>query len=110
MSRVTGRWKNSWIRISVVFLFLVIASLAYAGSYEDGYAAYEKGNYTIAIQEFRMAAEEGNADAQFILGFMYHSGRGATLSSTKAVKWVRMAAEQGHARAQAILRSAVRGG
>ena len=47
-----------------------------------------------------MAAEQGNADAQLILGYMYDTGRGIPQNDTEAVRWYRMAAEQGNATAQ----------
>ena len=48
----------------------------------------------------RPLAEEGNADAQFNLGFMYYTGKGVEQDYDKAVKWYRRAAEQGYADAQ----------
>ena len=33
-------------------------------------------DYARAVQSFRKAAEDGNADAQFNLGVMYSKGRG----------------------------------
>ena len=44
-----------------------------------------------------MAAEQGLAGAQFILGLMYDSGRGVPEDDAEAVKWFRMAAQQGYA-------------
>ncbi len=64
--------------------------------FEDGVAAYQRGDY-------RKAAEQGHAEAQFKLGAMYFSGDGVPQDDAGAVKWYRMAAEQGHAEAQADL-------
>ena len=47
-----------------------------------------------------VAAEQGDADAQFRLGEMYKYGRGIRQDGAEAVKWYRQAAEQGHAAAQ----------
>ncbi|MCP4696956.1 MAG: sel1 repeat family protein, partial [Gammaproteobacteria bacterium] len=49
---------------------------------------------------YRLAAEQGNADAQKNLGAMYKHGQGATQDYKEAVKWYRMAAEQGNVYAQ----------
>ena len=46
---------------------------------------------------------EGDASAQFNLGFMYANGRGLPQDDAEAVKWYRKAAEQGHALAQSNL-------
>ncbi|MEI7995657.1 MAG: tetratricopeptide repeat protein [Methylococcaceae bacterium] len=54
----------------------------------------------------RIAAEQGNAEAQFKLGSMYE---GVTEDYVEAVKWYRLAAEQGHAKAQFKLGSMYRG-
>ena len=49
---------------------------------------------------YRMAAEQGNAAAQYSLAVMYTSGRGVIEDDAEAVKWYRLAAEQGYAAAQ----------
>ena len=53
-----------------------------------------------AVKWYRMAAEQGLANAQFNLGVMYAEGQGVPEDHAEAVKWYRMAAEQGHANAQ----------
>jgi len=57
-------------------------------------------NDTEAVALFRKAAEQGNADAQNTLGWMYREGRGVPQSDTEAVAWFRKAAEQGNALGQ----------
>ncbi|MDE2772197.1 MAG: tetratricopeptide repeat protein [Gemmatimonadota bacterium] len=47
-----------------------------------------------------MAAEQGHAEAQSILGGRYASGRGVPQDDTEAVRWYRRAAEQGIVGAQ----------
>ena len=49
------------------------------------------------------AAEQGDAKAQFNLGFIYSNGKGVPKDYAEAVKWTRKAAEQGHAEAQRCL-------
>ena len=46
------------------------------------------------------AAEQGVADAQWLLGYMYQFGDGVPEDDTEAVKWFRKAAEQGYDAAQ----------
>ena len=50
--------------------------------------------------EYKAKAEQGDAEAQFDLGFCYDDGRGVEKDYGEAVKWYRKAAEQGHAPAQ----------
>ncbi len=53
-----------------------------------------------AARLFRMAAEQGNADAQFQLGYLYENGRGVSRDEAESAKWYRKAAEQGNSSAQ----------
>jgi TPR repeat protein len=46
-----------------------------AAQYQHGKAYDEKGNYTEAIKWYRKAAEQGDADAQANLGWIYAEGR-----------------------------------
>ena len=52
---------------------------------------------------FQKAAEQGNADAQRLLGLCYYTGDGVEKDLSEAVKWTRKAAEQGNAKAQGDL-------
>ena|GEM_PF-2810159 len=52
---------------------------------------------------FRLAAEQGNVEAQIYLARMYAEGFGVALNETEAVKWYRLAAEQGNGWAQYFL-------
>jgi hypothetical protein len=83
----------------LVLALLLLASPAYA-DFDEGVAAYNRGDYATALREFRPLAEQGHAKAQYSLGRMYHLGRGVPQDYVEAVKWFRAAAEQGHAFAQ----------
>ena len=50
-------------------------------------------------QSIVSAAEAGDAEAQFVLGRMYNSGRGKRENPRNAAKWFREAAKQGHVEA-----------
>jgi uncharacterized protein len=52
-----------------------------------------------ALKWYRLAADQGHARAQFILGRMYRVQR----NDAEAVKWLRLAADQGVAEAQGLL-------
>lgn len=89
---------------------LRLAALALAGAlilipparagFDEGMAAYQRGDYATALKEWRPLAEQGDATAQYNLGVMYRNGQGVPQDYKEAVKWYRMAAEQGHAFAQ----------
>ena len=55
------------------------------------------------VVELRQLAEQGNAMAQFNLGWMYAFGEGISEDDREAVKWYTLAAEQGYVSAQFYL-------
>jgi TPR repeat protein len=58
------------------------------------------GAYGQNFEETKLLAEQGDASAQVILGFMYANGGGVPENDTEAVKWYRLAADQGLENAQ----------
>lgn len=87
-------------------LLLILLSLSLpslAGDFEKGLTAYQAGDYATALQRWTPLAEEGDANAQFRLGFMYHKGKGVLKDYSIATKWYKLAAEQGDAQAQFYL-------
>ena len=70
---------------------------------------HEQGQWGIpqdfpeAVKWLRQAAEQGKADAQSKLAWMYKNGLGVLQSYSEAVNWYRLAAEQDNAYAQASL-------
>ena len=63
-----------------------------AEPFEDGVAAYRRGEYAAALKFWRPLAEQGNALAQAFLGVMYADGDGVPRDGGEAVKWYRKAA------------------
>jgi len=59
---------------------------------------------------YRKAGEQGYANAQSNVGYMYHYGRGVAQSDAKAVNWFLLAAEKGNANAQNNLGSMFQNG
>ncbi len=64
-----------------------------------------KRNNLKAFKYYKMAAEQGNADAQTELGVMYAIGQdlGVEQNINKSVKWLEKAAKQGHVKAEEFL-------
>jgi TPR repeat protein len=56
-----------------------------------------------AVRWTRKSADQGHADAQYMLGFLYRTGQGVAQDLVKAARWNRKAAEQGLAKAQGDL-------
>ena len=58
-----------------------------------------------AVSDWQTAADEGFAQAQFALGFVFEDGTGVAQSNELAAHWYKKAAEQGNADAQCNLGS-----
>jgi len=61
---------------------------------------HKKDANTLALKWFRKAADNGHANAQNQVGFMYSAGIAVGKDDSEAVKWYRKAADQGLALAQ----------
>ena len=72
----------------------------WAGPLEDGVAAHQRGEYSVAFGAFRALAQEGNAAAQFNLGQMYRQAQGMPRDAVEAARWYHRAAAQGDAQSQ----------
>ena len=57
-------------------------------------------NFAEALRWYRLAADQGLADAQNRLGAMLAAGQGTAPDHNEAARWYRKAADQGHAAAQ----------
>ena len=68
--------------------------------YEDGAAAYMRGDYGTALKKLKPLAEQGDSDAQLWTGVMYKDGQGVSQDFEEALKWLSLAAEQEDAYAQ----------
>lgn len=56
-----------------------------------------------AVDYFRKAAAQGDADGEFGLGTMYAGGEGVARDAQEALRWYRLAAGRGHERAILVL-------
>ncbi len=83
---------------------LGLTAPAWAG-WDEGLAAYKRGDYATALREIRPLAERGDAKGQWALGVMYIMGRGVPQDYAEAVRWLTKAAQQGVAEAQYSLGS-----
>ena len=88
-----------------VFAMLLCARLSAAADLTSAKQAYEKKDYATAFKELTPLAEQGNAEAQFLLGKMYWMGQGVLKDGDQAVKWLKAAATQGNADAQFFMGS-----
>jgi TPR repeat protein len=92
------------IRTTINFLLAIAISVwistpVWAG-YEEGKAAFDKGDYESALEQFEPLAESENANAQYYLGILYRNGWAVDPDDHEAARWLRLAAFQDHVEAQ----------
>ncbi|MEW6708857.1 MAG: tetratricopeptide repeat protein [Candidatus Riflebacteria bacterium] len=97
-------WLN-FIRTAATAGFLA-ACLINAGccgrkqTLEDAGKAYQSGDFAKASQIFMPAAEQGDAEAQVNIAFMYYCGMHFPKDQKKAAEWYLKAAKRNHTNAQ----------
>ena len=98
-----------WLCMTIltVLVGLSMVGNSSAADRKKGIAAYLDGNYDMAMQELRPVAEEGDLNAQFLVGEMYFKGLGTDRDFAKAFDWYFKAAQSGHAQAQANIGSMI---
>ena len=84
----------------LITLFTLTSNVVWSADYNKGVTAYNIGDFTTALLEFKPLAEQGDDDAQFWLGLMYDKGNGVPQNYKTAIKWYTYSANQGDANAQ----------
>jgi TPR repeat protein len=78
----------------------VAPAAASSEALSNGKAAFDRKDYTAALRWSREAADQGNATAQTLVGYLYEKGLGVPPHGEEALNWYRKAAQQGYAPAQ----------
>ncbi len=94
--------KHAPAALLAALLFIYSAPPALADM-KDAWAAYDKGDYESAAKLFRVEAEKGDSEAQYMLGFLYAEALLGPRDPADAAPWYAKAAEQGHPDAQDAL-------
>ena len=68
-----------------------------------GKAAYEIGKYDEAAMSFALAAQDGNAEAMYLLGKCYQDGTGVERDYAKAEQWMKKASDRGYSGTKAAM-------
>ena len=89
-------------RLLLIFSLLAIlpSAICFAGDYEDGWAAVDRGDYATALKKWRPMADMGFPEVQFSMGALYERGQGVPQDFKQAFIWYRKAAEKEYAAAQ----------
>jgi len=91
---------------SIIAALLLLATIPVWADFKAGQDAFQRGDYTTALNEWRPLAESGDPEAQLNLGFIYSYGLGVVQDYGEAAKWLFRAARQNQAEAQSSLGTA----
>jgi TPR repeat protein len=81
---------------AVITMLLLSTCVGYASPYDDGKAAYDRGDYAEAAKSYRLGGiEQGDANSLLALGAMYQNGVGVTQDYVEAMKCYQLAAALG---------------
>ena len=92
--------KHTLLHVLLAAVLSLWLTMSVWAGFDEGLAAYGRGDYQTAFDEWLPLAEQGHATAQGNLGHMYRFGQGVPQDYAEAVRWHRLAAEQGDADAQ----------
>lgn len=84
------------VPIKAILFALLLACSFVNADWKLAYDAYEARD----LKKLKILTDGGDADARFMLGYMYQVGRGVIKDYKQAVKWYTLAAEQGNSDAQ----------
>ena len=73
---------------------------AIAADFDDGWRAYQAGDFATALKVWDELAAKGDARAQFNIGVLYDDGLGVAENTPTAIGWWQKAAANGHKQAQ----------
>jgi len=82
------------------FLIVTVCMNAHSAPLDTGLAALKSGHYAEALKILLPLANDGNAQAQRVVGEMCYQGQGMKPDKTAAFKWNELAADSGDMLAQ----------
>lgn len=91
----------SFLLQSLVMVLCI--TTARAGAFADGNAAMHRRDYAAALELLGPLAQDGNAVAEYNLGYLFDQGAGVPQNYAEALKWYKRAAEQGLVEAQYVV-------
>ncbi|MBO1926636.1 sel1 repeat family protein [Thiomicrorhabdus sp. 6S2-11] len=78
----------------ITSLIIGFAGNAFAG-YDEGFKAFQEGDFQTALREIEPLAKQGDANAQNMLGTMFNQGLGVQQNVQSAIYWYELAAKAG---------------
>jgi len=103
MAAVRRCWPSILRTLIVAGVATASTATARAGTFANGLSAFNIGDYAAAYSIWLPLAEQGDANSQSSLGYLFHEGKGVRQDSKAAAKWYYLAANQGEPTAQSFL-------
>lgn len=97
-TRTLGFRSNLFRLASSLLLLLTVAACTDHGKLAT--EAFDSGEYEKAMDLWMPLAEDGDAKAQFGIGYLYDKGLGVPRDTAEAIRWYRLSAEQDYALSQ----------
>src|SRR5260370_31771010 len=82
----TGSFTALRAPLAACLMLTALMGNAVAESFSDGIQAFHRHDYAVAMRSFRPLAEQGEARAQFYLGYMYDNGWGVPRSAAQRIQ------------------------
>ena len=88
-----------FLQLSLVLSIAAVGPFGVAAPFEAGLSAMDREHYATAYRAWKKLADEGAAEAQNNIGYLYEQGRGVKQSYARAIDWYNKAALQNLAEA-----------
>ncbi len=86
---------KTWLGLFIPVGFGLVLSAPSCADMPRQQDASQRSDYDTSLEELRSRAEQGYAEAQYNLGFMYRTGQDVPLNYIQAYMWNSLAAAQG---------------
>lgn len=86
-------------QIVAIVCCIAASASAWAG-FMEGFAAFKKGDFTTAFNEWMPEAKAGDALSQFGIALLYSEGLGVTINEDRGAEWLLKASNGGEHNAQ----------
>ncbi len=86
---------KTWLGLFIPVGFGLVLSAPSCADMPRQQDASQRSDNDTSLEELQSSAEQGYAEAQYNLGFMYRTGQGVPLNYIQAYMWNSLAAAQG---------------
>lgn len=97
---MSAKGRTGVVRPGMAVLASLLVGLAgtpAAADFAAAVEAYDQGDYATTFTESKPLAKAGDAEAQYMLGYLYARGEGVGRNRVRAYVWFARAAAQGDA-------------